>query len=99
MRTGHAGSAQTARFFTESRRCAGSSLIPQQAALGGINDDLVDGTSEGIELVERSDARNWVRRVFWSLEKDNERALQMVVIEGMRLRQAAQHVCISAKND
>ena len=60
------------------------------------NDDLVDGTTEVIKLVERSDAWSWVRRMFWSLEKDDQRALQMVVIEGMSLRQAAQQVDVSA---
>ena len=55
------------------------------------NDDLVEGTPEGIELVECSDAWSWVRRMFWSLE-DDQRALQMVVIVGMSLRQAAHHI-------
>ena len=55
------------------------------------NDDLVDGTFKGIEHVERSDAWNWVRRVFGSLEKDDQRAVQMFATEEMILRQAAQH--------
>ena len=50
------------------------------------------GTPGGIELVERSDAWSWVRMMFRSLEKDDQRALQMVVIEEMSLRQAPQHI-------
>ena len=60
------------------------------------NDDLVDGTPEGTELVERSDAWSWVRRMFRRLEKDDQRAMQMIVIEGRSLRQAAQHFGVSA---
>ena len=35
--------------------------------------------------------------MFWSLEKDDQRALQMVFIEVKNLRQVAQHVGVSAK--
>ena len=34
------------------------------------NVDLVDGIPEGIEIVERSDAWSWVRRMLLRLEKD-----------------------------
>ena len=47
------------------------------------NDDLVDGTPEGIELVERLDAWNRVRRIFCNLEKDDQRAPQMVFTDRM----------------
>ena len=50
-----------------------------------------------IKLVERSNTWSRVRSTFWILEKDDQRALQMVVIEGMSLRQVAQHVGVSAK--
>ena len=60
------------------------------------NDDLLDDRPEGIDLVERSEARSRVNKLFRTLEKDDQRALQMVVIDGMSLRQTAQLLDVSA---
>ncbi|WP_392345124.1 RNA polymerase sigma factor, partial [Parasynechococcus sp.] len=60
------------------------------------NDDLLNETPEGMELVERSDAWSRVKRLFCKLDKDDQCALQMVVINGMSLRQTAQQLGISA---
>lgn len=60
------------------------------------NDDLLNDTLEGIELLERSEAWSRVKRLFRKLEKDDQCALQMVVIDGMSLRQTAQQLGISA---
>ena len=60
------------------------------------NDDLLDDRPEGIDLVERSEAWSRVNKLFRTLEKDDQRALQMVVIDGMSLRQTAQMLDVSA---
>ena len=60
------------------------------------NDDLFDDRQEGIDLVESSEAWSRVNKLFRTLEKDDQRALQMVVIEGMSLRQTAQRLDVSA---
>ena len=60
------------------------------------NDDLFDDRQEGIDLVERSEAWSRVNKLFRTLEKDDQRALQMVVIDGMSLRQTAQRLDVSA---
>ena len=60
------------------------------------NDDLLDDRPEGIDLVERSEAWSRVNKLFRTLEKDDQRALQMVVIDGMSLRQTAQQLDVSA---
>ena len=60
------------------------------------NDDLLDDRPEGIDLVERSEAWSRVNKLFRTLEKDDQRALQMVVIDGMSLRQTARLLGISA---
>ena len=60
------------------------------------NDDLLDDRPEGIDLVERSEAWSRVNKLFRTLEKDDQRALQMVVIDGMSLRQSAQLLDVSA---
>ena len=60
------------------------------------NDDLLDDRPEGIDLVERSEAWSRVNKLFRTLEKDDQRALQMVVIDGMSLRQTAQLLDVSA---
>ena len=60
------------------------------------NDDLRNDTLEGIEMLERSEAWSRVKRLFRKLETDDQCALQMVVIDGMSLRQTAQQVGISA---
>ena len=60
------------------------------------NDDLLDDRPEGIDLVERSEAWSRVNKLFRTLEKDDQRALQMVVIDGMSLRQTALRLDVSA---
>ena len=60
------------------------------------NDDLLDERPEGIDLVERSEAWSRVNKLFRTLEKDDQCALQMVVIDGMSLRQTAQRLGVSA---
>ena len=60
------------------------------------NDDLLNDTPEGIELLERSEAWSRVTRLSRKLEKDDQCALQKVVIDGMCLRQTAQQLGISA---
>ncbi len=60
------------------------------------NDDLVDDTPQGIELVARSEAWQRVQTTFQSIGTDEQRVLQMVVIDGMSLRQTARQLGISA---
>ena len=60
------------------------------------NDDLVDDTPQGIELVARSEACQRVRSMFLRIGTDEQRVLQMVVIDGMSLRQTARLLGISA---
>ena len=60
------------------------------------NDDLLDDRPEGIDLVERSEAWSRVNKLFRTLDKEDQRALQMVVIDGMSLRQTAQLLDVSA---
>lgn len=60
------------------------------------NDDLLDDRPEGIYLIERSEAWSRVNKLFLNLEKDDQRALQMVVLDGMSLRQTAQELEVSA---
>ena len=60
------------------------------------NDDLLDDRPEGIDLVERSEAWSRVNKLFRTLEKDDQHALQMVVIDGLSLRQTAQLLDVSA---
>ena len=55
----------------------------------GFNDDLLDGKAQGMDLVERSEAWSRVNKLFRNLENDDQCALQMVVIDGMSLRQTA----------
>ena len=59
-------------------------------------DDLLDTRPVGIGLVERSEAWSRANKLFSNLDKDDQRALQMVVIDGMSLRQAAQQLDVSA---
>ena len=60
------------------------------------NDDLLDDRPEGIDLIERSEAWSRMNKLFSNLEKDDQRALQMVVLDGMSLRQTAQQLEVSA---
>ena len=60
------------------------------------NDDLPDDTAQGMDLVERSEAWRKVNNLFRSLENNDQCALQMVVIDGMSLRQTARLLGVSA---
>ena len=60
------------------------------------NDDLISGTTDGLDLVERTDAWDKVRTMFRSIGSDDQCALQMVVIDGRSLRQAAGELGVSA---
>ena len=60
------------------------------------NDDLLDDTPHGMDLVERSEAWSRVNKLLRKLEKDDQCALQMVVTGGMCLRQTAQVLGVSA---
>ena len=44
------------------------------------NDDLLDDTAQGMDLVERSEGWSRVNKLFRNLENDDQCALQMVVI-------------------
>ena len=58
---------------------------------------MLNDTPEGIEVLERSEAAfSRVKRLFRKLEKDDQCALQRVLIDGMSLRQTAQQLGISA---
>ena len=61
------------------------------------NDDLLDDRPEGVYLIERSEAWSRVNKLFRNLEKDDQRALQMVILDGMSLRQTARQLDVSAK--
>ena len=88
------------------KRCPDSSLNANDALVlhhyrrkhqwKEFNDDLVDTTTEGIDQIERSEAWTRVRTTFRSIEPIDQHALQMVVIEGWSLRQAALQLGISA---
>ena len=56
------------------------------------NDDLLYDKAQGMDLVERSEAWSRVNKLFRNLENDDQCALQMVVIDGMSLRQTAMTV-------
>ena len=60
------------------------------------NDDHLDETPQEMDLVECPEALSKVNKLFSNLEKDDQCALQMVVIEGMSLRQATQLLGVSA---
>lgn len=60
------------------------------------NDDLLDDTAQGMDLVERSEAWRKVNNLFRSLENNDQCALHMVVIDGMCLRQTARLLGVSA---
>lgn len=60
------------------------------------NDDLVDERAVGLEMVERSEAWMRVRQVFRTIGPEDQRAVQMVVIDGLSLRTTAQHLGVSA---
>ena len=49
-----------------------------------------------MDMVERSEAWSRVYKLFRNLENDDQCALQMVVIDGMSLRQTARLLGVSA---
>ena len=59
-------------------------------------DDHLDDTAQGMDLVERSEAWSRVNKLFRNLANDDQCALQMVVIDGMSLRQTARLLGVSA---
>ena len=60
------------------------------------NDELLDDTAQAMDLVERSEDWSRVNKLFRNLENDDQCAMQMVVIDGMSLRQTARLLGISA---
>ena len=60
------------------------------------NDDLLNDTAQGMDLVERSEAWSRVNKLFRNLENDDQCALQMVVIDGTSLRQTGRLLGVSA---
>ena len=94
------------RAMQMMRSSEGSALSPADALVVDhyrskqhwveFNDDLLDDRAEGIDLIERSEAWGRVNELFRNLEKDDQRALQMVVLDGMSLRQTAQQLDVSA---
>jgi len=60
------------------------------------NDDLVDETPEGLETVERSEDWRRVRLMFRRIQPEEQRAVRMVVIDGMSLRMTAEQLGVSA---
>ena len=60
------------------------------------NDELLDDTAQGMDLVERSEVWSRVNKLFSNLANDDQCALQMVVIDGMSLRQTARLLGVSA---
>ena len=60
------------------------------------NDDLLDDTAQAMDLVERSETWSRVNKLLRNLENDDQCALQMVVIDGMSLRQTARLLGFSA---
>ena len=59
-------------------------------------DNVVDQKPDGLDLVERSETWTAVRTMFEAIEKEDQCALQMVVIDGMSLRQTAEQLGVSA---
>ena len=94
------------RAMQMMRSSEGSALSPADALVVDhyrskqhwveFNDDLLDDTAQGMDLVERSVAWSRVNKLFRNLENDDQCALQMVVIDGMSLRQTARLLGVSA---
>ena len=84
------------RAMQMMRSSEGSALSPADALVVDhyrskqhwveFNDDLLDDTVLGMDLVERSEAWRKVNNLFRSLENNDQCELQMVVIDGMSLR-------------
>ena len=82
------------------RSSEGSALSPADALLVDhyrnkqywvkFNDDLLDDTPRGMDLVYRSGAWDRFNKLFRNLEKDDQCALQMVAIDGECPRQTTQ---------
>ena len=94
------------RAMQMMRSSEGSALSPADALVVDhyrskqhwveFNDDLLDDTAQAMDLVERSESWSRVNKLFRNLENDDQCALQMVVIDGMSLRQTARLLGISA---
>ncbi|QNI64451.1 sigma-70 family RNA polymerase sigma factor [Synechococcus sp. A15-44] len=94
------------RAMQMARSSEGSALSPADALMVDhyrskqhwveFNDELLDDTAQAMDLVERSETWSRVNKLFRNLGKDDQCALQMVVIDGMSLRQTAQLVGVSA---
>ena len=88
------------------RSSEGSALSPADELVVGhyrskqhwveFNDDLLDKTPQGMDLVERSEDWSRLHKLFRNLHKDDQCALQMVVIDGMSLRKTAKQLGVSA---
>ena len=87
------------RAMQMMRSSEGSALSPADALVVDhyrskqhwveFNDDLFDDRPEGLDLVECPKTWSRVKKLFRYLKNDDQRALQMVVIDGMSLRQKA----------
>ena len=94
------------RAMQMMRSSEGSALSPADALVVDhyrskqhwveFNDDLVDDRAQGMDLAERSEGWSRVNKLFRNLEIDDQCALQMVVIDGMSLRQTARLLGVSA---
>ena len=94
------------RAMQMMRSSEGSALSPADALVVDhyrskqhwveFNDDLLDDKAQGMDLVERSEAWSRVNKLFRNLENDDQCEVQMVVIDGMSLRQTARLLGISA---
>ena len=94
------------RAMQMKRSSEGSALSPADALVVDhyrskqhcveFNDDPLDDTAQGMDLVERSEDWSRVNKLFRNLENGDQCALQMVVVDGMSLRQTARLLGISA---
>ena len=94
------------RAMQMMRSSQGSALSPADALVVDhyrskkhwveFNDDVLDDTAQEMDLVERSETWSRVNKLFRNLENDDQCALQMVVIDGMSLRQTARLLGVSA---
>ena len=88
------------------RDSEGSALCPADALVVNhyrnkqhwveFNDELLEDTPHEIDLVERSETWSRVKEHFRNLEQVEQCALEMVVIDGMSLRQTGQLLGLSA---
>ena len=90
------------RAMQMMRSSEGSALSPADALVVALHHskqhwvEFNDDTAQGMDLVERSEAWSRINKLFRNLENDDQCALQMVVIDGMSLRQTARLLGVSA---